>query len=220
MARYGIRSEKAYGVRVPVLRRMAKEIGCDHALAASLWDTRIHDARVLAALVDDPARVTQAQMDSWVRDFDNWAICDGCCLDLFRRTPYAHAKILEWSRREPEFVRRAAFSLIAALAVHDKMAPDRQFVGYLKLVERASEDDRPYVRKAVNWALRQIGKRNPALNRVATASSRRLMVRPSKSARWIGSDARRELESPPVHRRLQQRAGVRDRSNSTESPSP
>lgn len=206
MARFGIRSATLYGVPVPVLRRLARRIGRDHARARELWATGIFDARLLAAMIDEPALVTSGQMDAWVREFDNWALCDGCCLDLFVRTRFVDAKIRAWSRRSAEFEKRAAFSLMAVRAVHDKAAPDRPFLGYLALIERASDDDRNYVRKAVNWALRQIGKRNPALRKAAIARARRLRARGTRAARWIAADALRELESEAVRRRLLARA--------------
>jgi 3-methyladenine DNA glycosylase AlkD len=205
MAKFGIRSSRIFGVRVPVLRRMARRIGRDHGLAQELWATRIFDARLLAAMIDEPERVTGSQMEAWVREFDNWAICDGCCLDLFRSTRFADTKLRSWSARTAEFEKRAAFSLMATLAVHDHTASDERFREYLRIIERESEDERNYVRKAVNWALRQIGKRNPALWRSAVASARRIQRRESSAARWIASDALRELREPSVKLRVQQR---------------
>jgi 3-methyladenine DNA glycosylase AlkD len=193
MARFGIVSEHVCGVSVPTLRRIAKEIGRDHALSAKLWSTRIFEARLLAAMIADPAQVTRAQMDAWAREFDNWAICDGCCTDLFRKTRFAWSKAVQWSRARPEFVKRAGFTLMAALAVHDKAASDGRFLALLPLIERASTDERNFVKKAVNWALRQIGKRNPVLREAAMEVAARLKQSPSRSGRWIGSDAWREL---------------------------
>ena len=197
MARYGIRADKAYGVSMPALRTLGRELGRDHALALDLWASGVHEARVLASLVDEPARVTPAQMDAWARDLDSWDVCDQCCLNLFRRTPYAWARAHAWSRRRAEFVKRAGFSLFAVLAVHDKAASDARFHEVFVAVEREAGDDRNFVRKAVNWALRQAGKRNPALRRAAIACARRLHALDARSARWIASDALRELEFSP-----------------------
>lgn len=207
MARFGIRSKRVLGIRVPVLRRLARRYRRDHELARGLWRSGIFEARLLAAMVEDPAQVTSAQLESWVLDLDNWAICDGCCSDLFRLTRFVDAKIRTWSRRRPEYVKRAAFSLIAEVAVHDPRATDRTFRDYLSLIERASGDDRPYVRKGVNWALRQIGKRSESLNRLALRSVDRIAQQGSRSARWIASDAHRELTSEAVQTRLARRAG-------------
>ncbi len=203
MARYGIRSARAYGVPGPLIHAIARSIGRDHRLAARLWRTGILEARAVAALIDDPGLVDENQMERWVSEFDSWAICDHVCGKLFDRTPFAWKKARAWSRRRPEFTRRAAFSLIAWLAVHDKGAPDRRFVAVLPLVERAATDERPMVRKAVNWALRQIGKRNRRLNRHAVACATRLRQQRSAAARWVGSDALRELRSPAVQARLE-----------------
>jgi 3-methyladenine DNA glycosylase AlkD len=208
MARYGIRAIKAYGVSAPVVRRMAKEAGRDHALAAALWKTGALEARIIAALVDDPAKVTPAQMERWVKGFDSWAVCDGVCGVLFDRTPHAAACAATWSARPEEFVKRAGFVLMATLAVHDKAAPDALFRGFLRVVERESGDPRNMVKKGVNWALRQIGKRNLALNAAAAAVCRRLVAKQG-AARWVGSDALRELTSAKTLRRMRGRAKVR-----------
>jgi 3-methyladenine DNA glycosylase AlkD len=202
MARYGITSERVYGVPMPVLRKLAREIGKDHQLAQRLWSSGVHDARTLACLSDDPKQVTEEQMEAWVRDFDNWAICDGCCSNLFDRTPFARRKAAEWSERDEDYVKRAAFALMAALAVHDKKASDAQFERFLRIIEREAADDRNYVKKAVNWALRQIGKRNLALNRKATAAAERIRSSGTRAGRWIAADALRELRSPAVQSRL------------------
>ncbi len=202
MARYGINVERAYGVPIPVIRKMAKEIGRDHALALELWDTGVHEARILAALVDDPIRVTASQMDRWARDFDSWDLCDQCCMNLFDKTSYAYRKASLWSARRTEFVKRAAFALMAALSVHDKVAEDGAFTGFLQIIEREASDERNFVKKAVNWALRQIGKRNRSLNREAIATARRLQKTESRSAKWIASDAIRELTSEKVQERF------------------
>ena len=202
MERFGIRARKVLGVPTPDLRRLARQIGKDHQLARQLWAAEILDARALASLIDDPDRVTEAQMEQWVKQFDSWAICDACCLNLFDKTPFAYAKAVEWSIRPEEFVKRAGFALMAALAVHDKKAPDREFVQFLSRVERESTDERNFVRKAVNWALRQIGKRNPALNRRAIQTAKAVHSLNSRSARWIAADALRELTSETVQKRL------------------
>ena len=193
MARYGIRSARALGIAAPVIRARAKALGHDHALAAALWETGVLEVRMLAALADDPALVTEAQMEAWVREFDSWALCDGVCSVLFDRTPFAVGKARAWSRRREEYVRRAAFVLMAALAVHDKAAPDRLFLSFLPLVEKGASDDRNFVKKAVSWALRQIGKRNLALNAAAVDVCRRLTAREEAAARWVGRDALAEL---------------------------
>ncbi|MCJ7751614.1 MAG: DNA alkylation repair protein [Armatimonadetes bacterium] len=202
MARFGIVAKKAYGVPAPALRKLARQIGKDHALAQRLWASGIYDARLLAALIDDPTQVTEEQMESWVADFDNWAVCDGVCLHLFDRTPFAYPKAVEWSAREEEFVKRAGFALMAVLAVHDTKAPDAAFVRFLPIIERESDDDRNFVKKAVNWALRQIGKRNLALNGKAIAAAERIHKKDSRPARWIAADALRELRSEAVQKRL------------------
>jgi 3-methyladenine DNA glycosylase AlkD len=203
MARYGIVAKKVFGVSVGTLRAHGKRIGKNHELAAALWATGWYDARMLAAFVEDPSRVTVAQMDRWCRDFDNWAICDTVCFHLFDHTPHAWAKVSAWSARREEFVKRAAFALLASLSVHDKHAPDALYVRGLKLIERGATDDRNFVKKAVNWALRSIGKRNPALNAAAVATSRDLADSANPAARWVGKDALRELTtSPAVLRRL------------------
>jgi len=206
MARYGIIAKRVYGGwSTPELKRLARGIGRDHALAQKLWDSEIHEARALATLVDDPAQVSARQMEKWAKAFDNWAVCDGACINLFRYTKFAHAKCVAWSSRPEEFVKRAAFALMAGLAVADKAASDQAFLKFLPLIERAAVDERNYVRKAVNWALRQIGKRNKRLNRAARATARRVHGFDSRAARWIASDSLRELQSPQVQRRLARR---------------
>jgi 3-methyladenine DNA glycosylase AlkD len=202
MARYGIVTQSAYGASSLAIERLARKIGRDHSLAERLWRTGNLDARVLACFAEEPARVTAAQMERWVRDFDNWAICDGCCLHLFDRTRFAWSKSVQWSRRRPEFIRRAGFTLMAVLAVHDKQADDTRFLKLLPLIEAGATDERNYVRKAVNWALRSIGKRNSRLNRAAVRTAERIHKLDSRAARWIASDARRELTSGAVQRRL------------------
>lgn len=207
MARYGIVAKKVYGGwSTPALKKLAREIGRDHALAQKLWASEIFEARALATMVDDPAKVTEPQMLKWARDFDNWAICDGACINLFRYTRFAHQKCVEWSTRPEEFVKRAAFSLMAGLTVADKAAVDEAFLKFIPLIKRAAVDDRNSVKKGVNWALRQIGKRNPALNKAAIAAARQIQRLDSRAARWIASDALRELQSPAVQERLERQA--------------
>lgn len=202
MARYGINVDSAAGVSIGPLRAMARQIGRDHALALELWADGLHEARILAFTLDDPKRVTVEQMEAWANDFDSWDIVDGCCLHLFCKTPHAHRMARRWCRRRAEFVRRAGFAMIAVLAVHDKKAPDAVFEAYLPLIERTAGDDRNFVKKAVNWALRQIGKRNRALNAQALAAARRIDAQATRSARWIAKDALRELTSEKVQARL------------------
>ncbi len=202
MARFGIGTDRALGIRVPELRRLAREIGHDHRLAQELWDTRVHEARILASMVDDPATVTEVQMEAWVRDHDSWDVCDHVCGNLFDRTPYAFEKAVALSVREEEFVKRAAFALIAYLAVHDKEADDAVFVAFLPLIEGEEADGRNYVKKAVNWALRQLGKRSRNLNSEAIAVAERIHDIESPAARWVASDALRELQSKAVQARL------------------
>ena len=195
MARFGIQPRNAYGVSAPAVRRLAKEIGTDRRLAQQLWRSGNHDARGLAALIDDPAVVDAQQMESWAKDFDSWAVVDGACNNLFRKTALAHQKAAEWVEREEEYVRRAGFSMMACLAVHDKQAPDAQFQRFLAIVKRKSTDERNFVKKAVNWALRQIGKRNLRLRQAAISTAKQIRHLDSKAARWIAADALRELTS-------------------------
>jgi len=202
MARFGINPSKTLGVSIPVIREMAKEIGRYHDLAKELWASQIHEARILATMIDDPQKVTAKQMEAWVKDFDSWDVCDQCCSNLFDKTRYAYKKAFDWSSRKEEFVKRAAFALMAALAVHDKWAKNSQFETLLPIIERESIDNRNFVKKAVNWALRQIGKRNPPLNRVALKTAQKILKKKSSSARWIASDAIRELTSPDVRRKI------------------
>ena len=205
MARYGIIAKKAYGISALVLRHIAKETGKDHNLAKQLWSTGILEARCLAALIDNPSEVTEKQMESWVKDFDNWAVCDACCGVLFDKTPFAWKKAREWSRRKEEFVKRAAFSLMAALAVHNKDADDKKFLPFFTIIKRGSTDERNYVKKAVNWALRQIGKRSLLLNKRAILTANQIGKKNLGCARWIASDALRELTGEAVQRRLRKR---------------
>ena len=197
MARYAIVAPRAFGVSVGDLRAYAKTVGRDHDLALGLWDTGWYEARMLATLVDDPGRVTQAQMDRWCRDFDNWAICDTACFHLFDKTPHAYAKVPKWAGRKQEFVKRAAFALIASLALHDKKAPDAPFRKFFPLIEKAATDDRNFVKKGVSWALRGIGHRNPTMRAEAMALAAKLTRSPDPSARWIGRDTVKDLSRPP-----------------------
>lgn len=202
MARYGINPTKNYGVSIPSLRSIAKEVGANHKMAQQLWSSGIHDARILAGMIDRPEDVTEQQMERWVREFDSWDVCDECCNNLFSKTRYAHQKATQWSKSDREFTKRAGFVLMASLAVHDKAAGDTVFIAFLQIVESGSRDERNYVKKAVNWALRQIGKRNVDLNEVAIHTAERLAKLDSKSARWIALDAIRELTSEKIRTRL------------------
>ena len=203
MARFGINPERALGVRIPDIRQLAKELGTDHGLALALWRTEVHEARILASMVADPERVTERQMESWVRGIDSWDVCDQVCGNLFDRTPFARAKAVEWAGREQEFVKRAGFAIMAWRAVHDRVADDREFLELLPVIEREAGDPRNFVKKAVSWALRQIGKRSRPLNRAATAVAKRLAEGgESPAARWVGRDALRELTSDAVRARL------------------
>jgi 3-methyladenine DNA glycosylase AlkD len=201
MARFGIKSENAYGISIPSLRKLAKQIGKDHALALNLWSSGIHEARILAGMVDDPEQVTESQMEHWVNDFDSWDVCDQCCSNLFDKTVFAYPKAIEWSERRQEFVKRAGFVLMAVLAVHDKAAEDDQFAQFFPIIKREAGDERNFVKKAVNWALRQIGKRNRVLNQAAIDVGKEIKTIDSRTARWIAGDALRELTSEKVQLR-------------------
>lgn len=205
MSRYGMSVEERLGVSVPEMRRLAKEVGNDHELALALWETGIPEARIVAALVGEPSKLTEKQMEDWVKDINSWDVCDQVCMNLFDKSPLAWKKILDWSGRKEEFVKRAAFSLIASLAVHDKEANDQKFTGLLPLIKREALDERNFVKKAVNWALRSIGKRNPNLNKAAIKAAVSIHQIDSKSARWIASDALRELQSDSVQKRLKRK---------------
>jgi 3-methyladenine DNA glycosylase AlkD len=207
LARYGIVAPKAFGVEMRAIQRLAARIGPNHALALALWKTGWYEARLLTAFVDEPARVTPAQMDRWARDFDNWGICDTVCFKLFDRTAHAWRKVDEWSGRREEFIRRAAFTLLACLALHDKQTRDEPFRRALRLVERAATDERNFVKKAVSWALRSIGHRNRPLNTAALVTADRLAASEDPTSRWIGRDAVRDLRRPLVQRRLARRTG-------------
>ena len=201
MARYGINTHNTLGISIYTLRPFAKEIGRDHALALALWDSGIHEARILASYIDEPARVTEAQLERWVADFDSWDVCDQVC-DLFGQTPFAYQKAFEWSQRQEEFVKRAGFVLMAELAAHDKKAPDEKLAQFLPVIARESTDERNFVKKAANWALRNIGKRDRYLNDLAIETARRIHDIPSKAARWIAADALRELTGEKAQARL------------------
>jgi 3-methyladenine DNA glycosylase AlkD len=206
MARFGIVAKKVYGGwSVPALRKLAREIGRNQGLATALWATEVFEARVLATLIAEPEKLNARQMNRWARDFDSWAVCDAACINVFRYTRFAHQKCVEWSARREEFVKRAAFALMAGLAVADISASDEAFLRFLPLIRRAAIDERKMVRKGVNWALRQIGKRNLRLNQAALAACGDIYSLDSRSARWIASDARRELQSPAVQKRLRSR---------------
>jgi 3-methyladenine DNA glycosylase AlkD len=205
MASFGINPKNTFGVSIPVLRKMAKQIGRNHLLAQRLWNSRIHEARILAGMIDLPEEVTEKQMERWVRDFDSWDVCDQVCSNLFDRTKVAHKKAIVWSRRGEEFVKRAGFVLMATLTVHDKESGDKEFLKFLPIIKREARDERNFVKKAVNWALRQIGKRNSRLNRMAIETAKEIQRIDSKAAKWIASDAIRELTSGAVRKRLQQR---------------
>jgi len=205
MARYAIVAPKAFGVSVATIREIGKQTGRSHELAEALWNTGWYEARMLAPFVDEPARVTPAQMDRWARDFDNWAICDALCFHLFDRTPHAWRKIEQWSGRRGEFVKRAAFALLASVALHDRTTPNAPFLRALPLIERAAIDDRNFVKKGVSWALRGLGRRSTVLNAGAVALARRLAGSTSAPARWVGKDALRDLMKPAVLARLKAR---------------
>ncbi|MBP2045875.1 DNA alkylation repair protein [Methanobacterium aggregans] len=202
MARFGISPKRTYAVRMPEIRRIARKVGKDHELAARLWDADYRETKIMASIVDDPKLVTEGQMESWAAEFDYWEICDQCCINLFRKTPYAYKKAFQWSLRDEEFVKRAGFALIAVLAVHDKKAPDDKMEDFFPPIIRESKDNRKYVKKAVNWALRQIGKRNKNLNKRAIEVAEEIKSTDSKSAKWIAADALRELRDEKLQKKL------------------
>jgi 3-methyladenine DNA glycosylase AlkD len=202
MARYGINPEKTLGISIPTLRKLAKEIGKSHELALKLWDTEIHEGRILAAMIDEPERVDEAQMEKWVVDFDSWDVCDQCCMNLFDKTEFAYRKAIEWSTRDEEFIKRAGFAMMAVLAFHDKKTDDEKFEKFLPVIKKEAVDSRNYVKKAINWALRQIGKRNIKLNVKAIETAKEIQNMDSRAAGWIASDALRELEGDAVQERL------------------
>ncbi len=202
MAKFGINTNNAYCVSIPNIRRISKETGKNYLVAQQLWNSGIHEARILAGMIDEPNLVTEKQMDTWVKDFDSWDVCDQVCSNLFDKTGFAYKKAEEWSARKEEFVKRAGFVLMSCLAVHDKKAEDGKFIKFLPIIKMESIDERNFVKKAVNWALRQIGKRNIRLNRLAIKTADEILLIDSKSAKWIASDAIRELKSESVRKRL------------------
>jgi 3-methyladenine DNA glycosylase AlkD len=202
MAKYGIVVEQRLGVSVPDMRKLAKEVGKDHKLALDLWRTGLAEARIVAGMVGDPAKLTEEQMEEWVKDINSWDVCDQLCMNIFEKNQLAWKKIVDWSKREEEFVKRTAFSLIACLAWHDKKAGDEEFIGLLPVIIRGAADERNFVKKAVNWALRNIGKRNLNLNRAAINAAKEIQRLDSKAARWIAADAIRELKSDAIQSRL------------------
>ena len=207
MARFAIVGEGRLGVSVPEMRKLAKEIGKNHTLALELWKTGIPDARIVAGMIGDPDKLTEKQMEDWVKDFDSWDVCDQVSMNLFEKTPLAVKKIHDWSKRDEEFVKRTAFALIACLAWHDKQVENEKFVRLFPVIKDGATDERNFVKKAVNWALRNIGKRNPALNKAAIKLAQEIKELDSKPARWIANDALRELESESVRQRLRNRHG-------------
>jgi 3-methyladenine DNA glycosylase AlkD len=202
MKRFGMAIEQRLGVSIPILRKLAKEVGKDHGLALELWDTGIAEARIVAAMIDDPNELTEEQMERWVKDINSWDVCDQVCMNLFEKTPLAWKKILVWSKRDEEFVKRTAFSLLACIAWHDKELEDEKLIEYLPVIVQGATDERNFVKKAVNWALRTIGKRNLNLNKAAIKTARKIQKLDSKAARWVAADAIRELESEAVQKRL------------------
>jgi 3-methyladenine DNA glycosylase AlkD len=208
--RYGIHTTKAFGVGIGTIQQLAKQIGRDHAFAEALWQTGWYEARILTSWVDEPDRVTPAQMDRWARDFDNWGIVDTVCFHLFDRTPHAWKKVQEWSRRREEFMKRAGFVLLACLAAHDKTATDAKFLRSLRLIVREGGDERNFVKKGVSWALRMIGRRSKALNAAAVETARALTASTEPAARSVGKEALRELTSPKVRQVLASRRVASD----------
>jgi len=202
MARYGINVSKAYGVSIPVQRKLAKQIGKDHNFARQLWDADIHETRIIASMIDEPERVTKKQMDKWANDFNSWDLCDQCCNNLFVNTPYAHEKAIVWSESKKEFVKRAGFTLMAVIAVHDKNAADKDFDKFFERIKNESTDERNFVKKSINWALRQIGKRNKTLHKKALTYAKEIEKIDSKSAKWIAKDAIRELTDDKIVSRI------------------
>ncbi len=205
MARVGITPDRAFGTKIPALRKLAQKIGRDHALALQLWDAGYRETQILATLVDEPERFTRRQADRWARDFTYWEICDQCCMNLLHRMPWAADKAVAWSGRRGEQQRRAGFALMAVLAVKDKAAGDALFEGFLPHIARGADDARGPVKKAVSWALRNVGKRNERLNRAAVALAEELTTRDAPAARWVGRDARKELTDPAQLARIRAR---------------
>jgi 3-methyladenine DNA glycosylase AlkD len=206
MARFAIVGDKRIGVSVPDMRKIAKETGKDHQLALDLWDTGVPEGMIVAGMIAEPDKLTEQQMESWVVEIDSWDVCDQVCMNLFENSPLAEEKIFDWSKREEEFVKRTAYALIACLAWHDKGASDEEFIKYFPVIKAGATDDRNFVKKAVNWALRNIGKRSLALNKSALEVAYQIREIDAKSARWIASDAIRELESEKIQERLKKKA--------------
>lgn len=202
MARFGINPETALGISIVTLRKKAKEIGTNHQLALDLWNLGIHEGRILASMIDNPSEVSKSQMNSWVKDFNSWDLCDQCCNNLFRKTPFVDEFCFKWVKSKHDFTRRAGFVLMAVQAVHNKSLTDSDIMKYFPLIIKYSTDERNFVKKAVNWALRQIGKRNRELNREAIKICDILLESDSKSSRWIAMDARKELTSEKIVERL------------------
>lgn len=205
MARFAVVGDQRMGVSVPDMRKIAKSIGKNHQLALDLWDTGVPEGMIVAGMIAEPEKLTEQQMEDWVVDINSWDICDQVCMNLFEKSPLAEVKIFEWSVREEEFVKRTSYALIACLAWHDKQAGDEQFINYFPLIVAGSTDERNFVKKAVNWALRNIGKRNQNLNSESIQVARQIQEIDSKSARWIASDALRELESEKIQERLRKK---------------
>jgi 3-methyladenine DNA glycosylase AlkD len=202
LARVGINTHDALGIDIYTLRKLAKPLRPDHNLALGLWESGIHEARLLASMVDDPAQATEAQLEAWTADFDSWDLCDQVCDNLFQHTAFAYPKAFEWSRQDEEFVKRAGFVLMACLAFYDRTTPDAKLAQFFPVIAQASDDERNYVKKAVNWALRNLGKRNEAMNAQAVAAAQEIQARGTRAARWIAADALRELTSEKVKQRL------------------
>jgi 3-methyladenine DNA glycosylase AlkD len=206
MARFGINPNNTYGVSIPTLRKIAKEAGTNHTLAQQLWASGIHEARIIASMIDAPEQVTEEQLENWVNDIDSWDLCDQCCSNLFCKTNFAYKKAVEWTQRNEEYIKRAGFVLIAELAIHDKKKNDEEFLKFLPIIKRESTDNRNFVKKAVNWALRQIGKRNINLNKATIQTAQQIKTIGSKTAKWIASDTLRELTSPAIQTRLKRKS--------------
>lgn len=204
MARFAIVGKERLGVSVPAMRKLAKEIGKDHELALKIWKTGIPEAQIIAGMIGEPEKLTEKQMEDWVKDFESWDVCDQVCMNLFEKSPFALKKIHDWSQREEEFVKRTAYALIACLAWHDKGAEDKVFIRLFPMIKEGATDDRNFVKKAVNWALRNIGKRNASLNKAAIELAREIQEIDSRAARWIASDAIRELQSESVQKRIKE----------------
>jgi len=202
MKRFAVGGKNTLGVSIPVLRKMAREIGKNHTLALELWNSEIHEARILAGMIDEPSMVTARQMDNWTANFDSWDVCDQVCMNLFDKTKFAYDKIYEYAKRKPEFEKRTAFTLIACLAWHDKSAPDEKFLQFLPIIKRESRDERNFVKKAVNWALRHIGKRSKYLRTQALKTAEEIKKIDNKTARWIASDAIKELNNPKIIKKI------------------